>query len=166
MKNEQILNEIENNLSDVKEDSVVEDKVKLVVFYIENTLYALHGSLVQEVVLDYPIYYLPFVPDYFRGLINRHGEPYSIIDLKILFNNEELDGKTFLILRNKIDRISFIISSIYKIVNIDKKEIHNLTTTGNESDFFESTVTIDNNEIFIINIKTIIEKIYNDINKY
>ncbi|HOJ63256.1 MAG TPA: chemotaxis protein CheW [Spirochaetota bacterium] len=163
LNNEEILKEIESKITELKKESVNDKKVKFIIFYIDDKLYAMPGNVVQEIIIDYPVFYLPFVPDYIRGLLNRHGEPYTVIDLKSLFTGSELDGKTFLVLRNKIDNIAFIISGIYKIENILEDNIHPLTSKNENMDYFEGSITIDEEEVFIVNIKNIIDRIANDI---
>ncbi len=161
--NDELLRLIENESEIVKNESIKDNLVKMVVFYIDDKLYAVYGALIQEVVIDFKIFYLPFAPVYIKGLINRHGEPYSVIDIKQLLNNVSINGRTFLVLRNRIDRISFLISSIYKIINISSNEIHSISSVNEGEDFFEGAVSIDGHEVFIINTQKIIEKISNDI---
>lgn len=163
IKNSEILETLENRLTENENETSFEKKVKFIIFNIDDHLYAMDGSYVQEIILNYPIFYLPFAPPYVRGLINRHGDPYTVVDLKILFHTEELKASTFLVLRNNIDNLSFIISSINKIVNIPEKDVHPITSKDDTMDYFESSITLDDSEIFVVNIKTVIERIVNDI---
>ncbi len=161
--NDIILDEIEKGIVSIKSEIISSEMVKMILFNIDDKLYAAYGSLIQEVILDFQIYYLPFAPFYIRGLINRHGEPYSVIDLKLLFNNEKLNAKTFLVLRNKIDKLAILITGINKIVNISKDQIRNVSSVVEENDYVEAIVNIDGNDLLVLNIKKILEKISNDI---
>ena len=71
--NDEIIKSLENNLTPELSGIESEKILKFVIFKIDNKTYALPGEIVQEIVLDMPIYYLPFVPKYIRGLVNRHG---------------------------------------------------------------------------------------------
>lgn len=163
MTNDEILSQLENIQSDDKPAASEEKKIKYILFNMDDKLYAMNGSFVQEIILGYPVFYLPFSPPYVRGLINRHGDPYTVVDLKILFHDEELKASTFLVLRNNIDNLAFLISSINKIVNVPENSIHPITSKQDGMDFFESSITLDNSEVFVINIKTVLERIVNDI---
>ena len=161
--NRQLLEKI--NEADMQEESISaqEDLVKFVVFEIDNIQFALPGDVVQEIILDREIYYLPFTPPYIRGLINRHGEPYTVIDVKILFKKEKLEASKFIIIRDKVDKLSLLITEITKIINVHKNEIKNITSKNENRDYFTSSVTIEESEILVIDISRIMKKISNDI---
>jgi chemotaxis signal transduction protein len=163
MNNQDILSALENSLSGEEVSVAVEKKIKFIIFNIDTRLYAMEASYVQEIILDYPVFYLPFSPQYVRGLINRHGEPYTVVDLKLLFHGQEIKASTFLVLRNSIDNLSFLISSIDKIENISESDVHPITSKDVDMDLFESSLFYEGNEIFVVNIKTVIERIINDI---
>jgi len=137
--------------------------VKFVIFNIDNKIYALPGDRVREIVIGYKVYYLPFIPSYIRGLINRHGEPYTVVDIKVLFEKEKLDAQKYIIIRDETDKLSLVISEILKIVNIDKNEVHPITSQTDEGDFFNQSITLDNVEIPILEVDSIVRKIKNDI---
>lgn len=163
ISNSEIISQINEN-SALEEEKIVDDKkVKFIIFNMNDSLYAMSGTYVQEIILNYPVFYLPFAPEYIKGLINRHGDPYTVVDLKSLFFGEDLKASTFLVLRNKIDRIAFLISSINKIVNIPEQDVHPITSKDESMDYFEASITLDDNEIFVVNIKSVIERIVNDV---
>ena len=137
--------------------------LKFVIFNIDEKTYALPGTIVQEIVLDLPIYYLPFVPPYIRGLINRHGQPYTVIDIKTLFEKKELDGRQFIIIRNDDEKISLIISEISKIINIDEVDVNIITAENKISDYFLNSISVDSIDIPVLNIQQILGKIKSDI---
>ncbi len=160
--NDNLLKEIENKKKIVEKKTDIK-KIKMIMFYLNEKCYAVDSSYIQEIILDYPVYFLPFVPKYIRGLINRHGEPYTVVDLNQLYFKSNLDAKTFLVLRNKIDNAAILISGIFKIENFLEKDIHPVSSTDDQLSFFDSSLTYEGKEIFIINIKTILERISNDI---
>jgi len=100
-------------------DAAAEEPVRLrkvVLFLVEDAVYAFDADEVKEVVLAGEIYPIPFVPAYVSGLINRHGEPHTVIDLKAVLGGGRLDASRVLIMNNGSDQISFLITDIDKIV--------------------------------------------------
>ena len=88
---------------------------KLIVFRINQKVYALYANMIREIVLDVPLFYVPFVPSYIRGFINRHGEPYTVFDLNMLFEQQKLDSSTFFILNIEDDQVAFMINDVLEI---------------------------------------------------
>lgn len=163
MDNKQIIEKIVANKGDYKKEVTKEETFKFVLCKIEDKLFAFPSRLVQEVVIDHEIYYLPFAPFYIRGLINRHGFPYSVVDLKAIFEKNFLTANKFLILKNNKDRLSFLISEILQIVNIDKSKIKKITLKNDSRDYFEHTILYNDVEVPVLDVKRIIKKIENDI---
>ncbi len=161
--NDEIIKSLENNLTPELSGIESEKILKFVIFKIDNKTYALPGEIVQEIVLDMPIYYLPFVPKYIRGLVNRHGNPYAVVDIKVLFEKEELDGNRFIIIRDLNEKICLIISEITKIVNIKESQVSRITSENEISDFFLDSIDLDDQEVPVLNIYQILKKISNDI---
>ena len=97
MDTKELLNGIsEAGKSEKMNNSEVNESIsKLIVFRINKKAYALYASMIREIVLDVPLFYVPFVPSYIRGFINRHGEPYTVFDLNMLFEQNKLDSSTF-----------------------------------------------------------------------
>ncbi|MBN2618807.1 MAG: chemotaxis protein CheW [Spirochaetales bacterium] len=137
--------------------------VKFVIFNIDQKVYALPGNMVREIIIGYKVYYLPFIPGYIRGLINRHGEPYTVVDIKVLFEQERLEAEKYIIIRDETDKLALIITEISKIVNIDQKEIHPITSHSEGGDFFNNSISIEGVEIPILEIESVIRKIKHDI---
>lgn len=145
-------------------DSDLSEKIyKFVIFSVDEKLYALPSENVKEIVLGYTIHYLPFVPGYIRGLLNRHGDPYTVVDLKLLFDQQNLDAEKFIIIRNDSDNLALIISEISKIVNLSKGDINIINHEKNSSDYFNNSITLEDNEVPILEIESIIKKIADDI---
>jgi chemotaxis signal transduction protein len=129
-----------------------------VIFRIDQKRYALDAEEIREIILGYPLFYVPFVPPYIRGFINRHGEPHTVIDLNVLFEQVQLDASTFLVLNRKGDQLALIISEICEIIKVREPDVHRVTGDTGEDDFFTGSVTVGGREVFIVNLEAIHER--------
>lgn len=163
INNREIVEKLEKDDSkNIVVDTTVKT-LKFVIFEVDDKTYSLPGEIVQEIVLDLPIYYLPFVPPYIRGLINRHGQPYTVVDIKTLFEKKELSARRFIIIRNREDKISLLISEISKIINIEESSVSKITSENNTSDYFLNSIAVNGEDIPVLNIEQILRKINSDI---
>ncbi len=164
MADKELIERIQSLHEKGKKEAVAKDErnVKFLVFGIKDKRYALYAEEVREIVLDVPLFYVPFVPPYVRGFINRHGEPYTAIDPNVLFEKEKIDSSTFLILNIKDDRLACMISDIHEIAKVPEKNIH-LIASGEEAEgFFAGSIALEGKEIFILNLQNIRKKLEND----
>ena len=72
------------------------------VFSIKEHRYAFKSSLIQEIVYGSKVHVIPFAPNYIEGVLNCRGNPYSVINV-LKMNNEEnsdLNEKVFLLFLN------------------------------------------------------------------
>lgn len=166
MKNEELLARIEaehapNGGADAVE---VETMVKFLVVQIKDTKYALHADQIREIVMDVPLYFVPFVPPYIRGFINRHGEPYTVFDLHAMFEREPLDSATFLISAMQNDQIAFLVSSVTEILKVPERNVRLLTSTDDRDTFFSGAVSTQGDDVFILNLSNVIHRLAHDLN--
>lgn len=139
-----------------------ERKVKFLIFSIKEKKYALYAEEVREIVLDLPLFYVPFVPPYVRGFINRHGEPYTVIDPNVLFAQEKTDSRKFLILNTGNDQLAFMISDIHEILKVPETDVHPITAQEEETSSFFGSISLGGVEIFIINLESILKRLVYD----
>lgn len=163
MNNDEIVDELkhENIVSDVEVQSKKLDK--FVIFLIDDKEYCFPQEIVQEIIIDSEVYYLPFVPGYIRGLINRQGEPYTVVDLKILMGDQALNANKFIIIRSKTDKLSFIITDILKIIPVEKDNINVIQDQNDADNYFLNIITMDDKKIPVIDYHKIVKRIKNDI---
>ncbi len=133
-----------------------------VVFLIDRKRYALRAELVREIVINTDIYFIPFVPPYLAGLINRHGEPHSVFDIRILLENEPLKTSKLLIMNDAHDHAAFLISDVVRVVSIPESGVHPMPATEAQRTF-EGYINYDGDEIFIINVQEINDRLQNDL---
>jgi len=137
--------------------------VKFIVFLIGGKRYALYADDIREIILDYPLFYVPFVPPYVRGFINRHGEPHTVIDLNVLFEQTKLETTTFMVLNRDDDQLALVITEINEIVKIQEADVHLIMGDTGEEGYFLGAVTSGGGEILIIDLDRILDRLEKDL---
>lgn len=136
---------------------------KFLVFSIKDQKYAFYAEQVKEIAFDSEVFFVPFVPPYIRGYINRHGEPYTVFDLRVLFGNEQLESSKFLIMNMENDQVCFMITDILEILKIPSEDIREITSDSLINKYFAGSFTTKDSEVFVINIQNILERLENDL---
>jgi len=164
MDNNEILKHIETNKNKpVKKSSESEKLLKFMIVQVNNKKYAFFAHQIKEIVTNVSLYFVPFVPPYIRGFINRHGEPHTVFDLNALFEKETLESSTFLISNFENDQIAFLVSAVTEILKIPESKIHMIKSSNENDELFIGSVTSDDDEIFIINLPNIKVRLENDL---
>lgn len=136
---------------------------KFLIFNIDDKRYAIHANLIKEIVTETELFFVPFVPPYIRGFINRHGKPYTVFDIKVLFENEKQNSSKFLVINKEDDQIAFMVSDVVEIANLSEEDMRTLSTEEKENNYFSELLTINELDILVVNINTILEKLEKDI---
>lgn len=165
MENKELLTQIEAEKSKGSAETAdhAEKLIKFLIVQIKDKKYAFYADQIKEIVMDAPLYFVPFVPSYIRGFINRHGEPYTAFDLHALFEEELLDSTTFLISNFQNDQIAFLASNVVEILKVPENKLHLLTSTEDQDTFFLGAVSTKGTEIFILNLANIIGRLAHDL---
>ena len=162
MDNKDILSHLESGIAEIIADNTsTNQKERYLVFQIEQKFYAFLSSLVKEVIIDSEIFFLPFVPPYIRGLLNRHGEPYTVIDLKMILEKESFRAQKFLILNLSRDHLAISITDIVEILEINSDQIHRLSSS--ETEYFSCSFTMNEEEVPVLDLKHILKRLENDL---
>ena len=86
--NEEIIEEIKENTG----TKVISEEEKAMttwlIFLISDKKYAIKSSDVLEIISDLSVYKLPFLPEYVEGVLNRRGEPYTVINPNPIFDED------------------------------------------------------------------------------
>ena len=99
----------------------------------------------------------------FGGVINRHGEPYTVFDLHTLFEHETLESATFLISNFRSDQVAFLVSSVVEIQKIPESALHIITAIDDHDSFFLGSVSSKGEEIFLLNLPNILDRLAHDL---
>ena len=79
------------------------------IFLITDKKYAVRSSDVVEIISDLSIYHIPFMPKYIEGVLNRRGEPFTVVNPNSIFSDEPdappPDKSLFMIFKRDDDRI-------------------------------------------------------------
>ncbi len=165
MENKELLTHLAAEKADgvVTQSDSAEKLVKFLIVQVKDQTYAFYADQIKEIVMNVALYFVPFVPPFIRGFINRHGEPYTVFDMNALFAKEALDSATFLISNFEGDQIAFLASSVIEILKVPDREVHLITSTDEHDGFFLGAVTSQGAEIFILNLPNIIGRLEHDL---
>ena len=164
MDNDELIAKLESSSGEGEDTLSVEEEIihKLLIFQIDDRKYAVYADLVKEIVINHDLYFIPFVPPYITGLINRQGQPYTVFDLKMLFTNERLQASKVLIMKSDSDFIAFMITDVAEISGIPASGI-NLVVSSETENTFIGSCNHRGEEIFIINVQEIYNRLANDL---
>ncbi len=143
-----------------------EPSVKFLVVRVDRTRYALPADQVREIVVGATRHYIPFVPPYIRGLINRHGEPYAVFDLRVRFEKEALEAETFVISGSEGGQLAFLVSDIVEILKVPERRVHAISPDGEASACFAGALTARDEEVLIIHIGNILADLARDLEAF
>ena len=103
----------ESAVSSLSSPTVPNDDTYLI-FNINNERYALKSSNINQIVRAQKVRSLPFVPKYVEGILNVHGNPYTVVNTLILDGEEntEIPGLTFIVLKRDDDQFCIHVSNI------------------------------------------------------
>jgi len=147
------------------EATAEQELLKYVLFTIGERAYALPADRVREISFDNELHYVPFLPPYVRGYANRHGQPFTVIDLAQMFDGLGLDSSTLLILAVEGDQLALLISDVDEIVKLPRSAIHTLASEEESARFFSHSVTAKEGDVFVLNVLTLLERLERDVER-
>ena len=154
--NEEIIDDIESKTQETITETDVKHMTTWLLFSISEKKYAVRSSEVLEIISDLSVYKLPFMPNYIEGLLNRRGDPFTVINPNPLFSeNSKLEPpqkSLFMIFKTEDDQLSIHISDILLFTEIDDSQMNLIPDAGEES-FVLGTVSYNTEEIAILNPK-------------
>ena len=151
--NEEIVDQLEEQTQVSTE--VVEEKPKTtwLMFSIAEKKYAVRSSEVLEIIRDVAVYKLPFMPSYIEGVLNRRGDPFTVINPKALLGDDDVTPPKeplFMIFKRDDDQLSLHISDILFFTEIEEEAL-NLIPNSNDEGFFLGTLGYNDEEIPALN---------------
>lgn len=148
-----------------KEEGRGETLVKYVVFSIGERSYALPAERVKEITFNNELYYVPFLPPYVRGYANRHGQPFTVLDVNMLFDKSLLDSSTLLILNIENDQLALLITDVDEIVKLPPESIHAIASDEESARYFSNSIGVKGGETFVLNVETLLERLETDVER-
>ena len=163
---DEILSLIKSGSLEKVEDQKTDNKATWLIFKIGNdeagkNLCAIPAEKVKEILRDADVFPLPFVPPYVNGLLNRYGDPYVVVDSAIIEGKEAQNSLLFIVLNDEshtclriTDVKDFFTEDVNSVVPFDENEL---------SEFYEGTIKVEGQDVYIMNVQAIIEKVGNEI---
>lgn len=162
--NEQIVSQIKQH-NEENTKSAIEIKEQIVnflLFKMKDDVFAMESTLSREILRDLPVYSLPFVPTYVNGVLNRHGEPYTVIDPLLLIGKENQTENLFIVCQIPDEQLCLRVSDVIEFCEIEQNKI-NVFKNNESINFFKSSFLWKEKEVPVINIFTFLDKIKNDL---
>ena len=152
--NEEIVEEIASRNDSENESAQEVSMTTWLIFLISGKKYAVRSCDVVEIISDLSVYKLPFMPKYVEGVLNRRGDPFTVINPNPIFEDQaeaEPPRKSlFMIFKQDDDQISLHISDILLFTRIEDTNLKIIPDATEES-FFLGTVGFDGEEIPVLN---------------
>lgn len=164
--NEKLLDEI---LSDKDKEKVeiqaTEDEIQVtwLIFSMHEKLYAIVASSVKEILRNLELYPLPFLPNYFSGVVNRHGDPYAVVDGSLIIGEEKQDSALYAVLNIPNEQLCLRISSIVDFYVASSSSVTPFSD-GEEFSCFSGFVSYHKESVPVFNITSLYDKIKGNIN--
>jgi chemotaxis signal transduction protein len=139
------------------------ETVRFVIFSLEDKKYCLPATLMKEIIIKPEIYYIPFCPKYVKGIINRHGEPFTVIDLRVLFENQEQEEKKIVILNYPDNEVAILITDVLEVIEVGKENMVELSSKTFTEEFFVNFFSHKGENVFQINMPRVLQRLENDL---
>jgi Chemotaxis signal transduction protein len=141
----------------------MEPNKKYLLFRVGEVNYAVSTADVREIVTGISLYTVPFVPRWIRGVLNRHGEPYTVLDIGVLAGGEPLQADSCILLNRADDQIAVLIQSVVEFVEADPLDMHRISSPDEETAWFSGSLAVDGREVMILDIDRILGKMADDV---
>lgn len=158
---EELFTQIKKELSQENIEKVDVKKSTWLVFSIESKLYALPAGGVKEILRDTPIFPLPFVPDYIKGVVNRYGDPYVVVDPQMLIGNSEQNTSLFIVLNDET-HTCFQITDVKNFFTASETDIIHFAQ-AEMSDYFEGSLLVNEEQVLVLKPEVFLKKVENDL---
>lgn len=115
---------------------VEEERIQVVVFRLNDTLFAIYGSDAKEVLEVEKITAVPGSPDFILGIVNVRGDVESVIDLSRFLHlppERESEKLRIIIAQNGEVRSGIRVTAIEDVVDIPKSAVGPAISTLSES---------------------------------
>ena len=152
--NEDIVRKIQKNASQKTSVEVQKTMITWLIFLISDKKYAIRSSDVVEIISDLSVYKLPFMPPYIEGVLNRRGEPFTVVNPNpILQDNPNAappEKSLYMIFKRSDDQLSLHISDILLFTKIEDSHLK-LIPDATEDSLLLGTVEYEGEEIPVLN---------------
>ena len=134
---------------------------KYLIFEIQRELYASVLGNVAEIMDPPSIYPLPKVPRYYKGVMNCHGRPVTVVDLSLICKDvpSSSPGK-IIVLNGKAANLALLVDNVANIITGD---FPSEEPTGEESGV-EKVITTTDGAIKVIEPEKLLKMLEEEVN--
>lgn len=127
------------------EEEVVEERIMLVVFPINDVSYALSIDQVREIVPMPKVIELPQVADHILGAANIRGNVFTVIDLSLKkgFGNSRKKGSNHvyaIVIRDDIYKVAIAMTEMPRTVAVLHREFGDLSSIAVQNDIEKANI--------------------------
>ncbi len=134
---------------------------KYITFYLENEIFGIEMTLIQEIIRVPEIFYVPKAHSALIGLANLRGIILPIINLRKVLGIPErkIEELNRIIVINLRGIIGFLVDRVFRIIETEKEEITELSDIQSmaKTEFLKGVIKYENKAIPLLDI----EKVFN-----
>lgn len=135
-----------------------------VTFRLDNDLFGINVSNVEEIIGFIPVMHIPDSADYLKGVINLRGKVVPVIDLRIKFRMEEkaYDSSTVILITNvSSSSVGMIVDSVSDVADIPCEMIHEYSHMEKtvKTRFIRSVANFNDELILIVETDNLLDDI-------
>jgi chemotaxis signal transduction protein len=140
-----------------------EARERFFIFSVGESRFALPPTAIREIVSDLEVFPIPACPPYVAGLINCHGTPFAVLDLKVLLESERLAAAQFLVLNVEGDSLAFGCTDVDEIVELPLSCVTAFADKDAESRLCSSMLAVDGRRIPVLSVDRIRRQLESDL---
>jgi chemotaxis signal transduction protein len=106
---------------------------------------------------------VPGCPAYVPGLVNCHGKPYTVIDLRVLFENERQTADQFLVLNLEDDDVVVGCTEVEEIIEVDHAALSSFAANDAAGRFCSAMLEHGDRRIPVLAIAQILKELEHDL---
>ncbi len=140
-----------------------EETARYFVFSVGEAAFALPPESIREIVSDLEVFPLPACPPYLAGLINCHGSPFYVLDLRVLFENERQSVSKFLVLNLADDDMALGCTDVLEIAEVPRSAVTGFADKDAESRFCSETIALSGRRIPVLSVELMKRQLESDL---
>lgn len=159
---EELFSSIKNELAKKTESKSSKKKTTWLIFTLQNQkFYALPAGSVKEILRDSQIFPLPFAPNYLKGVVNRYGDPYAVVDPAMIIGENEQKSSIYIVINDE-NHTCFQICDVKDFYTAPENKLIPFAQSE-DSAFFEGTISFKEQSVLVLKVAAFLQKVEQDI---